>query len=109
MIFITPAIASDPYCAEASRKISTLSIASVGIAEISAPVSPRQETFAYTQEKLMFFTFTVNQDQSSTCSLFFHRDLKEVASFTGVCTVLNDGILYCNASNVACPVELNLL
>jgi hypothetical protein len=44
IIFITPAIASDPYCAEApSRKISTLSIASVGIAEISAPVSPVRE------------------------------------------------------------------
>ena len=42
MMFITPAIASDPYCAEApSRKISTRSIASCGIAEISAPVSPR--------------------------------------------------------------------
>ena len=35
-------MASDPYCAEApSRKISTRLIASVGIAEISAPVSPR--------------------------------------------------------------------
>ena len=42
MMFITPAIASDPYCADApSRNISTRFIASVGIADISAPVSPR--------------------------------------------------------------------
>jgi hypothetical protein len=31
---------------------------------------------------------------------------REVASFTGVCTVLNEGILYCKAlSKVVCPVE----
>jgi len=41
-MFITPAIASDPYCADApSRKISKRLIASDGIAEISAPVPPR--------------------------------------------------------------------
>lgn len=32
---------------------------------------------------------------------------KEVASFTGVCTVLNDGIRYCNdLSKEVCPVEI---
>ncbi len=41
IIFTTPAIASDPYCAEApSRKTSILSIAAVGILFISVPTSP---------------------------------------------------------------------
>jgi hypothetical protein len=40
----------------------------------------------------------------------FHKDLIKVASFTGVCTVLKDGILYCKAlSNDACPVEAKSL
>ncbi len=39
--FITPAIASEPYCAEApSRKTSNLSIAKAGIAFKSVPTDP---------------------------------------------------------------------
>ena len=41
IMLITPAIASEPYCAEApSLKTSTLSIAAVGILFISVPTSP---------------------------------------------------------------------
>jgi hypothetical protein len=42
--------------------------------------------------------------------MFLISSNKEVASFTGVCTVLKDGILYCKAlSNDACPVEAKSL
>ena len=42
MIFITPAIASDPYCAEApSLRISILSMDDCGIAFKSVPEFPR--------------------------------------------------------------------
>jgi len=55
-MFITPAIVSDPYCADApSRKISTRLIASVGIAEISAPVSPRPGDVCVKSNALRFF------------------------------------------------------
>ncbi len=56
MMFITPAMASEPYCADApSRKISTRSMASCGIAEISVPDSPRPgEVWVY-NKALEFF------------------------------------------------------
>ena len=54
--FITPAMASEPYCADApSRKISTLLIASVGMADKSAPVSPLPGANCTYNNELKFF------------------------------------------------------
>ena len=58
IMFITPAIASEPYCAEApSLKISTFLIASVGIPEISAPVSPLPGDVCVYNNALKFLRF----------------------------------------------------
>ena len=49
-MFITPAMASEPYCAAApSRRISMFSIAAAGIAFKSTPLDPRPTVlFAFT-------------------------------------------------------------
>ncbi len=55
-MFTTPAIASDPYCADApSLNISTLLIASIGIAEISVTVSPTPGDVCVYSKALIFF------------------------------------------------------
>ena len=55
---MTPAMASEPYWAEApSRRISTRSIADCGMAEISAPVSPRPGDVWVYRRALVFLRF----------------------------------------------------
>ena len=111
--FITPAIASDPYWAEApSRSISTRLIASVGMADRSAPVSPLPgENCTYNNELKFFLLPLINiRVRLGPRFLISYGSSKVVASLTGVFTVLNEGTLYCMAlSNDNWPVDFKVL
>ena len=100
IMLITPAIASEPYCADAPSLNTWMSlIASIGIPEISEPVSPLPgEVCVYNNaDKFLRLPLISIKVLLGPMFLISYGSNKEVASFTGVCTVLKDGILYCNA------------
>ena len=87
IMLITPAIASEPYCADApSLNTSILLIASTGIAEISVPVSPLPGESCVYNNALTFLRFPLINTKVLLGPMFLisYGSNKEVASFTGV-------------------------
>src|SRR5437867_2806267 len=104
----TPAIASDPYWADApSLNISTRLIASIGIAEMSTADSPRLGEVCVYTNALKFFRLQLMRINVLLTPIFLisQGSSNAVASFTGVWAVLNEGTRYWSIlSNVFCPV-----
>ena len=63
-MLITPAIASEPYCAAApSRSTSMWSMAEIGIALMSVPAEPRRDGLLHVDQRLLVAALAVDQHQ----------------------------------------------